>query len=267
MEPTRAEWITSFKNPRIQYIRDLLNSHKSRMENHACVVEGVRLAEEVLRSGNTIQCAVFSEGISSRGLELVNDIGKTTIPLIKVPDELMNKISATEAGQGLLLIVEPNESGMTDQIEFVLILDEIKDPGNMGTLLRTAAAAGVQSVIITPGCVDAWSPKVLRAGMGAHFRIPLRMMGWDEIIKLWRVQTKSPALYLAESAQGQSVWDVDMAQPLGLIIGGEANGASDSARSNATGYVTIPMPGGSESLNAAVAAGILLFEVVRQRSA
>jgi len=261
-----VEIITSIKNPKIQLVRDLLASRKSREEQNSCVIEGVRLAEEAVKAGVVVQMVIYSESCSARGLELVATLNASSVSLIKVPDDLMAKISATETDQGLLLVVEPIINALPAQLDFVLILDEIKDPGNMGTILRTAAAAGVQLVITTPGCVDVYSPKVLRAGMGAHFTLPILTQTWDEIVNFWHAQPGSPGLYLAESSQGKKIWDIDLTRSMGIIVGGEANGASEEAKKYATEFVTIPMPGKSESLNAAIAAGIFLFEVVRQRS-
>lgn len=268
MENFTPEYITSFKNPKIQHIRDLLTSRKSREEQHVCVIEGVRLAEEAVNApGQIAQMAVFSEKLSARGMELVNTLAKNGCQLIKVPQDLMARISATEADQGLLMVIETKLAAPPKTLEFVLILDELKDPGNMGTILRTAAAAGVQLLITTPGCVDVYAPKVMRAGMGAHFRLALAALDWTEISKLCQSQTPPLPLFLAEAAEGTPIWKLNLAQALGIIIGGEADGASAAARAAATGNAGIPMPGGSESLNAAIAAGILLFEVVRQRSA
>jgi len=262
-----VEIISSIKNPKVQLVRDLLASRKSREEQNACVIEGVRLAEVAVKAGAVVQMVIFSDSLSARGLELVGTLNANKVFVIKVPDDLMTKISATETDQGLLLVVKPILNSIPAQIDFVLILDEIKDPGNMGTILRTAAAAGVQLVITTPGCVDVFSPKVMRAGMGAHFTLPILSRTWDEIVVFWRAQPGSPGLYLSESSQGKNIWDIDLTGPMGIIVGGEANGASAEAKKFATEFVTIPMPGKSESLNAAIAAGIFLFEVVRQRSA
>ena len=261
-----GEIITSIKNPKIQLVRELLTSRKSREEHNACVIEGVRLAEEAIKAGAVVQMGIYSENLSARGLDLVASLNASKVSLIKVPDDLMAKISATKTDQGLLLVVEPILNALPAQLDFVLILDEVKDPGNMGTILRTAAAAGVQLVITTTGCVDVYSPKVLRAGMGAHFALPILTQTWDEIDNFWHAQPGSPGLYLAESSQGKKIWDIDLTRSMGIIVGGEANGASEEAKKCATEFVTIPMPGKSESLNAAIAAGILLFEVVRQRT-
>jgi TrmH family RNA methyltransferase len=265
MNANLPELITSFKNPKIQYIRELLSSRKFREENHACVLEGVRLAEEALKAGFIPQLVVYSDGLSSRGMDLVGSLQGKPTQILKVPDDLLSKISATESGQGLLLVVEPGKPAFPSICNFVLILDEIKDPGNMGTILRTAAAAQTQLVIVTPGCVDVFSPKVLRAGMGAHFFLPVIQMTWPEIINKWQEQKDSTGLYLAESSQGKSIWDIDFKKSAWIIIGGEAEGAGAEARNAATEMAMIPMPGKSESLNAAIAAGIILFEVVRQR--
>jgi TrmH family RNA methyltransferase len=146
---------------------------------------------------------------------------------------------------------------------FVLILDQIRDPGNLGSILRTAAAAGVQLVYLPPDSVDPYSPKVLRAGMGAHFRLPIRNASWEEILRC-RADNHL-RLFLASSDEGFSYQDVDFKPPLALIVGGEARGASSTAEEQADQKVHIPMPGGAESLNAGAAAAILVFEVARQR--
>lgn len=151
-------------------------------------------------------------------------------------------------------------------LTFLLIADALRDPGNLGTLLRTAAAAGVQGIALTPTCVDVFSPKVVRAGMGAHFKLPLLSLGWDEIRAVCQTQPIPLRLLLAEAENATSCWQMDLHTPLALIIGSEAEGATAEARQYADEWIAIPMPGKSESLNAAVAAAILVFEVVRQRS-
>jgi TrmH family RNA methyltransferase len=163
---------------------------------------------------------------------------------------------------------------LPEQRDFVLIADNLRDPGNLGTLLRTAAAAGVQAVLLSPGTTDAFAPKVLRAGMGAHFRLPIFALPWEEMRAVCKpVQHASSTsgaslqIFLAESSQGSACWDLDLRRPLALMVGSEAEGASPEARGMADTFIMIPMPGRSESLNAAIAAGILMFEIVRQRRA
>ena len=154
------------------------------------------------------------------------------------------------------------------QLNFVLIVDNLRDPGNLGTILRTAAAANVDAVLLAPGTTDAFAPKVLRAGMGAHFQIPIRELGWESIQSLCKSRDARPLqFFLAEAARPESsCWSLNLRQPLALIIGGEAEGATPEAHAAADQMISIPMPGISESLNAAVAAAVLIFEVIRQRS-
>jgi TrmH family RNA methyltransferase len=144
----------------------------------------------------------------------------------------------------------------------VLILDGIADPGNLGTILRTAAAAGADVVILAPGCVDPYNPKVLRSGMGAHFRVPLARQAWPDIA----AEYGHLAVYLADAASDLPYYAVDWRQPAGLIIGGEARGAETQARQLARATIAIPMSNAVESLNAAMAAGVILFEIRRQRA-
>jgi TrmH family RNA methyltransferase len=168
--------------------------------------------------------------------------------------------SETETSQGIIAVLKDFQLPNPESSNFVLIPDSIRDPGNLGTLLRTADAAGVQLVLIPPEITDAFAPKVLRAGMGAHFRLPILSMSWDEI----REATKDLQVFLADM-DGQSCWETDFHQPLALIVGGEAEGASEQARKLANASVKIPMAGKTESLNAAVAGSVLMFEVMRQR--
>jgi TrmH family RNA methyltransferase len=157
--------------------------------------------------------------------------------------------------------VPPVSSAVPAGLTLSLILDGISDPGNLGTILRTAWATGVEAVFLMPGSVDAHNPKVVRAALGAHFRLPLIETNWEDLgQRLAHVES-----WLAEARQGLAYDQVDWRQPSALIIGSEAEGPSEAARRFTDRRVHIPMPGPAESLNAAVAAGVLLFEVARQR--
>jgi TrmH family RNA methyltransferase len=179
---------------------------------------------------------------------------------------VLQQISSTETSAGLLAVFSKPTFPFPKPLTFLVIADALRDPGNLGTLLRTVTAAGVQGIALTPTCVDVFSPKVVRAGMGAHFRMPLHNLDWDEIRSICRSQPVPLRLLLAETENAASCWQTDLRIPLALIIGSEAEGATPKAREAADGLIAIPMPGKSESLNAAVAAAILIFEVVRQRS-
>jgi len=178
----------------------------------------------------------------------------------------MEALAETETPQGILAVFALRSMPLPEHLDFVLILDNLRDPGNLGTLLRTARAAGVQAVLLTPGTVDPFSPKVLRSGMGAHFRLPVLIGAWDEIQAICRTHCNPPLkIFLAEGQEGTACWDLNLRQPLALIIGSEAEGAGRQAHQLADVLVKIPMPGGSDSLNAAIAGSILVFEIVRQR--
>lgn len=252
--------ITSSQNPKLKLARALMGRAKERREANAFVVEGVRLIEEAVTAGWIFQFVLFSDGLSERGQDLVKILTAHRIDVEEVSGDLLQKVSETETPQGLLAVLEFTEFPIPEEPNFILIPDEIHDPGNLGTLLRSAAATGVQAVLLPPDTTDAFAPKVLRAGMGAHFRLPIHSLTWEDI----KAQTNGLEIYLADM-DGQACWTTDLRKPLALIIGSEAEGASDEARRLATQKICIPMAGKVESLNAGVAGSVLMFEVVRQR--
>jgi len=252
--------ITSPQNPKLKLVRALLGRAKERREADAFVAEGVRLVEEAVNADWKFQFALYSDGLSERGRDLVNKLIAHHIDVEEVSGDLLQKLSDTETPQGVLAVLEFTDLPLPDSPNFVLIPDQIRDPGNLGTLLRTAAATGVQAILLPPETTDPFAPKVLRAGMGAHFRLPTHSMLWDEI----EAQTKGLQIHLADM-DGTSCWETDLRLPLALIVGGEAEGASEEARKLATQKISIPMAGNVESLNAGVAGSVLMFEVVRQR--
>jgi TrmH family RNA methyltransferase len=257
--------ITSVHNSRVQQVRKLQAQVKIRREEQAFVIDGVRLAEEALLADWPANFLLYTDQLDERGLALVERFKTRGVPAELVSQTVMKAASETETPQGLLVVLNLCMPSIPSSLHFLLILDSLRDPGNLGTILRTAAAAGVQAVILAPGCADAWSPKVLRAGMGAHFRLPIQALGWEAIKQLIRGRSKAMKVYLADSAAGLPYSRANFLAPLALIVGGEAAGAGSESILLADGKVHIPMPGGSESLNAGVAASILLFEVLRQR--
>jgi TrmH family RNA methyltransferase len=254
--------ITSNQNARLKLTRALLGRAKERIEANAFAAEGVRLVEEALAAGWKFRFALFGGELNPRAERLVRSLQQQDIETEEVAAHLLNAMSDTGNTQGVLAVLElPAAPALPTHPDFVLIPDQLRDPGNLGTLLRSAAAAGVQLVLLPPETTDAFAPKVVRAGMGAHFRLPMRSMSWEEI----RQATGGTQVLLADM-EGTSCWEMDLTKPLTLIVGGEAEGASPEARKLATGAIRIPMPGGSESLNAGVAGSVLLFEVVRQKT-
>ncbi|MBU4224478.1 MAG: RNA methyltransferase, partial [Chloroflexi bacterium] len=245
--------ITSTQNPKLKLVRGLLGGPKERRETGAFVAEGVRLVEEALAADWPFRFALYSPVLTPRGHELVDKLTAAGVDLEPVSENLMQAISETENSQGILAVLDlPAPDFRLSTLDFVLIPDQIRDPGNLGSLLRTAAAAGVQAVFLPPETMDAFAPKVVRAGMGAHFRLPIASMTWEEIKRFIdsasqrdgeSVQLK---VFLADM-EGQSCWETDFRAPLALIVGGEAEGASQEARKLASQQVRISMPGGAES--------------------
>ncbi len=257
--------LSSPQNAKIKLVRAMLGRPKERREAGAFLAEGVRLVEEALVAGWPIRFVLHSPDISERGARLVGELKQRGAPVELVDGVLLQSLSETETSQGILAVLDEHELPLPAAPDFLLIPDSVRDPGNLGTLLRSAEAAGVQAVLLPPETTDAFSPKVVRAGMGAHFRLPIRTASWAAITVLLGAMPPARQVYLAEMG-GASCWEADFKAPLALIIGGEAAGATQAARELATRLVSIPMLGGTESLNAAVAGSILMFEVLRQRT-
>jgi RNA methyltransferase, TrmH family len=262
--------ITSRQNPKVQAVRALLGRARERQESGAFVVEGVRLVEEAAAAGWKARAVFYTDELTARGMDAVRTLESTGAQAEQVSNEVMEAIADTETSQGLLAVMPLPSIQPPAHPDFFVVADSIRDPGNLGTLLRTAAAAGAQALIAAPGCADLFSPKVVRAGMGAHFRLPALELDWAAIeaaLKSTSPMSKPPKVYTAEAGKGTACWQANLLEPLALVIGSEAEGVSSEARALADGALQIPMPGKSESLNAAVAGAILMFEVVRQRQA
>ncbi len=254
--------ITSTSNPKIKNIRHLQSRGKARREENSYVIEGIRLVEEALQQGLRPDLLIYTNSLDERGKQLLEAFQKENIQADLVSDQVFQAASDTETPQGILAVMQiPSPS---DQIpaDFLVIADQIRDPGNLGTILRSALAAGADRVLLPPGTVDPYSPKVVRSGMGAHFQLSIQEMDWDQI----REATTGMQVLCAGMRCGVPIWEADLSRPTAVIIGSEAHGPGDQARSLTDSWIQIPMPGGAESLNAAVAAGVILFEVVRQRS-
>jgi len=259
--------ITSNQNPKLKLVRALQGRAKERRDAGAFLAEGIRLVEEAASSNWPIKFVLFDETLNERGRLNVESLRSQGVEVDEISASLMKSISETESPQGILAVLELTNLPTPNLPTFILIPDQIRDPGNLGTLLRTAAAAGVQAVLLPPETTDAFAPKVVRSGMGAHFRLPIHSMSWDEIKQVVTGSASPPRLqvFLADM-DGQSCWEADLRQPLALIIGGEADGASESAQKLAHQKISIPMHGNVESLNAGVAGSVLMMEVVRQRN-
>lgn len=256
--------ITSPQNEKIKLVRALSSRSKTPQESGVFLCEGVRLLEEGLASGWPTRFVLHSEDKSDRARELIARYERAGVPVEEVAHKIIQNISDTENSQGVLGVMSHIPIPLPKQRDLVVIPAQMRDPGNLGTIIRTAAAAGVDAVLIPPGTTDAFAPKVLRAGMGAHFHLPIHIMDW-EAIQSYITHEPRLRVFLAAAGQGCGYTAVDLRIPLAIIIGGEAFGVDDVARSLVDESLHIPMPGNMESLNAASAAAILIYEAVRQR--
>src|ERR1700690_1004539 len=252
--------ITSSQNSRIKLVRALTGRPKERREAGAFLAEGVRLVEGAYAADCKMRFVLYTNELSERGRELIKKLQGKGVEIEKVENRLLGSLSETETPQGILAVLNDLQLTFPQSLNFILIPDQIRDPGNLGTLLRTADGAGVQAVFLPPETTDAFAPKAVRSGMGAHFRLSIQSKSWEEIQQLMQ----GLQVFLADM-DGRSCWETDLRHPLALIIGGEAEGASEQAQKLASQKVSIPMNGKIESLNAAAAGSVLMFEVVRQR--
>jgi TrmH family RNA methyltransferase len=253
--------LSSPKNPKIQRIVRLQSQTRMRKKERVFVIEGVRLAEEALNVNWQPELVLHTDALTERGRKVIQEFQARGVVIQAVTSQVMNTASDTQSPQGVLAVLPIPNRDIPPNSNFLVIADGLRDPGNLGTILRTALAAGVEGVLLPPGTVDPYAPKIIRSAMGAHFHLPIINCSWEKIRKL----TESLQVYIAEADAEQSCYDADFSKPLALIIGSEADGTGGEAHSLATASVKIPMPGYAESLNAAVAGAILMFEVSRQR--
>lgn len=254
--------ITSVKNPRVKAVRALQARSKARREEGAFVVEGVRLAEEAVAAGWQPRLCLYTADVHPRGMALVAQLRTAGVDVEEVAEHVMQAASDTQSPQGILLVVTHHSLPLPPEVNFVLVLDRVQDPGNLGTLLRTGWAAGVDAVLLTEGSADPFAPKVVRAGMGAHFHTPVETRSPQDILEICRGHQVT--LWTAAAGEGMVYTQANLSAPTALVIGSEAHGVGEALGQQAR-PLHIPMPGGAESLNAAVAGAVLLFETVRQR--
>jgi TrmH family RNA methyltransferase len=253
--------ITSIHNPRVQSVRTLQARKRAREQEQAFVIEGLHLAREAVAAEAPARLVLYTEDLDARGRGLVNSLAKLGAETETVSPSVMAACSGTKTPPGLVAIVQAPRLHPPSRLDLALVLDGVSDPGNLGTMLRTALAAGVQLVLLIGDTVDPFNPKVVRAAAGAHFHLPMQGVAPADL----PASIKGLDLWLAESRNGTPHARVDWRSPCALIIGSEAHGASEAVRALPARRVHILTSQASESLNAAVAAGILLFEIARQR--
>lgn len=262
--------VESKQNARLKELRKALTAAGGRAEGAGGKVgiEGPKMLEEALRAGVDIAAIFVARGDEG----LLDALGVASeVEILRLPREVLSSALATETPQPVAALVRrpdwtwANLFHGDERTALILILAGIQDPGNLGTILRSAEAFGASGVVSLPGTVSAWNPKAVRASAGSVFRMPHRAASENECFEQLR---EAELRILATTVQGAQPADqVDMANSVALIIGNEGNGVSDELLAKADSRITIPCPGPVESLNAAMAATVLLYEAARQRAA
>jgi len=253
--------ITSSDNPRFRELVGLAESGRDRRQAGLALIDGLHLIDSYRqRIGAPQQLVVSSSGRHRPEIAaLLGSLGE--VPLLELSDPLFRRVSTVQTPTGILALIPiPANRPIPANPEACVLLEDVQDPGNLGSILRSTAAAGIQQVYLSAQCADLWSPRVLRAGMGAHFHLEC-FAGVD----LGGFAATFPGRLIATHLGArQSVFGVDLTGQIGLIFGNEGAGLSRALLDRVAGVVAIPMPGQTESLNIAAAAAVCLFERVRQ---
>ena len=237
---------------------------RGRDQYGQCLAEGVRLVEDAIGAGiNPALVFYVADAVANPRVPVLLDrAGAAGVPICELAPAVFATLSDTVTSQGLIAVLPVPHPTPPPRPTLALLLDRVRDPGNLGTTLRSAEAAGADLVLLTRGCTDAYGPKVVRAGMGAHFRLPLvSNASWEAAYQ----HLTGCAVWLAD-ARGRCAYDaIDWTVPSAVILSSETEGLAAEAVGISRGRVAIPMAGAAESLNVAMAATILLFEAGRQR--
>ena len=253
-------FLESKDNPKIKHLRGLIEQNSYRKKQGQTVLEGSHLCLAWLEQNRKIN-AIFTTENALKHPDLNDILDRYQGTVFVIGESLYKDLSTLGTTLACLAIVDlPSSSQALDYQADTLILENVQDPGNVGTLLRSAAAAGIQQIVCTKGSASLWSPRVLRAGMGAHFSLQtFENIQLEEILEQFKIP-----VYVTSSHRSTSLYAKDLSQPCVWILGNEGQGVSDYALAHAEA-VTIPQPGGQESLNVAIAGSICFFEMVRQR--
>ena len=253
--------ITSRENSIYKLVR-ALSQKKVRENNGLFLIEGTRLIEEANSCGIKIKYLIINE--TAENVPKINQ----DCQVLRLPNNLFKKVSDTVSSQGIIAVVEQIEILLADIIlgtnPLVVVLNGLQDPGNLGTIIRTSAAAGATAVLLTKGTVDLYNPKVVRSTMGSLFQVPI-VSGLDDSETVKWLNYNSINIMVADLDSEEYYYSANLKDSFALVIGNENRGANDIWRKAAYKKIKIPILGSTESLNASVAAGIILYDAVRQR--
>ena len=256
--------ISSKDNSLIKHLKKL-KEKKYREEYCEYVIEGIKLIKEAIQENANIKQIVVCDGCDNSELiesHLKYEMAK--IDFIYVPENIFKTISDVESPQGILAVIgKPNKEEINLDEDIILALDDIQDPGNLGTILRTADSVGLKQILVSKGTADAFNPKVVRSTMGAIFRV--KVIECEDLKHtLCDLQSKDYKVVCTSLNAKKNIYQIDYKKKV-IVIGNEANGVSKDIQNIADEKVIIPMLGKTESLNASVATGVILYEYVRQK--
>jgi RNA methyltransferase, TrmH family len=258
--------VQSKQNARLKDLRRALAA-PGRKARELAGIEGRNLVVEALRARLPMRCVFVAQGAERllEGLELPRET-----EILIVPKSVLDSALATETPQPVAALVKPFDWIWRDLLEpdngrlpLILVLAGLQDPGNLGTIVRSAEAFAATGIVSLPGTVSAWNPKAVRASAGSVFRVPVLATTAEECIR--KLRESRVTIWATRASEAESAEHVDLRGPVALVIGNEGNGVPEEIAAQADGAITIPCPGPVESLNAAVAASVLLYEAARQR--
>ena len=241
-----------------------LKEKKQRDNTGLFLIEGNNVIAEALNNNNIIEFAVYSEKADNKIVDLLTS---SKVETLLVEQKVIDKISDTETSQGVIAVAKKLDNSQNDifkEISMIVICDEIQDPGNLGTIIRSAAAAGCTGVVISKDSADVYSPKVVRSTGGCLFKVPVIA---EIDLKEFISETKKQKVSVIAASVGakESFYNADLSKPFAVVIGNESRGVKPEILSLCDGLVSIPMKNNVESLNAGISASVIVFEAMRQR--
>ncbi len=257
--------ITSKNNPLYRQIRQLANSTKARRKSTKTILDGIHLCQAyLLHMGNPLFCVVNE--MAQKIPEIVDIMASCharNVTVLLLPDRLYQELSQVEEGVGILFVIEPPQYAIPEKIQdTTVLLDRIQDPGNLGSIFRSASAAGISEVFCSRKTASAWSPRVLRAGMGAHFMIRIH-----ENVDLEALMDRSDIPVIATSLSATlTLYDFDLKSPVAWLLGHEGQGVSELLQKKADIKLRIPHMGKQDSLNVAACAAVCCLEKLRKKT-
>ncbi|MCY4112471.1 MAG: RNA methyltransferase [Chloroflexi bacterium] len=254
--------IRSARNPAVAHVRLLQRGSTRRRAGHT-VVEGPKLVAEALRAGVIVSVLCTAEP-SPAAAAVADEAAAQGLSVRRCTDGIFDAVADTETPQGVLAVIATPDPPPVSGPALLLVVDGVQDPGNVGAMVRSAAAAGATGVVCAPGTADAYSPKAMRAGAGGQFRVPIRKAAEPADLESLADDVD---IYAAVTDADLTYHDIDLTRPCGLIVGAESAGVSPAWRAASRATVRVPMHAEVESLNAAAAAAVILFEAARQRVA